>query len=72
MAGKSISTLLYTFLMSVVGLALTPTVADSVTTAVENLTGASADILALFPLFWVLMMIGIPIASVYVYMKEGE
>lgn len=68
--GKSISLLLYTFLMSIVGLGLTPTVSSSVATAVAQLTGASADILGLFPLFWVLMMIGIPIGAVYIYMKE--
>lgn len=69
MANVNLSGLIFTFLLSIVGLALTPVVAESVDTAVANLTGAAATILALFPLFWVIMMIAIPIAAVVVWLK---
>lgn len=69
MADKNLSGLIFTFLLSIVGLALTPVVAESVDTAVANLTGAAATILDLFPLFWVIMMIAIPIAAVVVWLK---
>ena len=70
MADKNLSGLIFTFLLSIVGLALTPVVAESVETAVANLTGAAATILDLFPLFWVIMMIAIPIAAVVVWLKQ--
>jgi hypothetical protein len=59
------------FVVSVIGLALTPTVASLVTTSVGNLSAYSSaqDILELFPLFWVILMIAIPIVAVGLYFK---
>lgn len=63
-------------LILVVGLALTPTIVDLVTTSVaggsgvDNLTGAAAAIVNLVPLFWVLLMIGVVLAGVIVWLKN--
>jgi len=63
-------------LILVVGLALTPTVVELVTTAVaggsgvDNLTGAAAAICGLVPLFWILLMIGVVLAGVIVWLKN--
>lgn len=59
------------FLVSVVGLVLTPTIAEQVDLAVVNLTGPAATVLELFPLFWVFMIIGLPIGGIYLTLK-GE
>jgi uncharacterized membrane protein (DUF106 family) len=67
---KGIAGVIMTFLISVVGLVLTPTVQDLVDDAVGNLTGPAQDILDLFPLFWVIMLIGIPIGAIYLYFKD--
>lgn len=58
------------FLLSIVGLALSPTIQTSVDLAVANFTGAAATILELFPLFWAMLMVAIPIAYVIVWLKE--
>mgnify|MGYP006909289244 CR=1 FL=1 len=59
------------FLLVIVGLALTPTVASSVDTATANLSGASATLIALVPMFWVIMLIGILVAYVAQWLKAG-
>ncbi|MHC4371224.1 MAG: hypothetical protein ACYS76_04565 [Planctomycetota bacterium] len=73
MTKKNISGLISVFLLAVVGLALTPTIQEMVTgvtgTGGNNLTGAGQDIMALFPLFWVILMIAIPVAYVAVWLK---
>ena len=79
---KSISGLLKILILSVVGLALTPTLQENVANVTHanngtagvpaggnNLTGASRTILALFPLFWAILMIAIPVAYVAVWLK---
>ena len=52
-----------TFLFMIVGIALTPTVQEQVTLVTgvggNNLTGAALAIMALVPLFWVILIIGI-------------
>ncbi len=64
-------------LILVVGLALTPTVVELVATAVgggqgaDNVTGAAAAIIALVPLFWVILMIGVVLAGVVVWLRSG-
>lgn len=68
MANK-VSDLFMTFLLMIIGLALTPTVATSTTTAVAALTGASATLAGLIPLFWVVIVLAIGIAAIYVQMK---
>lgn len=69
MAEKSLGGLIMVFLLSIVGLALSPTVASSVTTAAANFTGAASTILELFPLFWAMLMVAIPIAYVIVWLR---
>lgn len=65
-------------LILVVGLALTPTVVDLVATAVgggsgaANVTGAAAAIIALVPLFWVILMVGVVLAGVVVWLRSGS
>ena len=65
--------ILTTFLLMIVALALTPTVQENVTnvtgTGGINLTGAALSIAALVPLFWVLVIIGIGAAAIYVQFK---
>jgi len=58
-----------TFLLIIIGLALTPTVATSTTTAAAALTGAAATLCNLVPLFWVVIILAIGIAAVYVQIK---
>lgn len=70
MAEKSLGGLIMVFLLAIVGLALSPTIASSVDTAVANFTGAAATILELFPLFWAMLMIAIPVAYVIVWLRE--
>lgn len=69
---KGLGGLMFVFLLSVVGLSLTPTVQDMVDDAVANLTAgsAAATLLNLFPLFWVILLIAIPIAAIYTWMHE--
>ena len=70
----SIGGLIGLFLLSIIGLALTSTVVDSVVgvTGVggSNLTGAALTIMQLFPLFWVILMIAIPVAGIAVWLKQ--
>ena len=63
-------------LILVVGLALTPTIVGLVGTAVaggsgvDNVTGAAAAIIALVPLFWVILMIGVVLAGLIVWLRS--
>jgi hypothetical protein len=67
-AALSIKALILLFLVAVVGLALTPTITSSVTSAAVNMTGAALQLMNLFPLFWVILMIAIPVAGVTKYL----
>jgi hypothetical protein len=62
-----------TFLLMVIALALTPTIQSSVTsvtgTGAGNLTGAALALAGLIPLFWVIIILAIGIAAVYVEIK---
>ena len=71
---KSIGGLISLFLLCVVGMALTPIIQEQVTAitgaGVGNLTGSAKTIMLMFPLFWVILMIAIPVAGVAVYLKN--
>ena len=71
---KSIGGLISLFLLCVVGMALTPIVQEQVTAitgaGTGNLTGSAKTIMLMFPLFWVILMIAIPVAGVAVYLKN--
>ena len=71
---KSIGGLISLFLLAVVGLALTPVIVESVVsvtgTGGDNLTGGAKTIMELFPLFWVILMIAIPVAGIAVWLKQ--
>ncbi|MHC4573392.1 MAG: hypothetical protein ACYS76_04560 [Planctomycetota bacterium] len=77
MAKLNIGKLIAVFLMAVVGLAFTPTIQEMVTgstgvanaTWPGNLSGASSDIMTLFPLFWTILMIAIPVAYVTLQLR---
>lgn len=71
-SGKDIGGLFMTFLLMIVGLALTPTVQSSVTTAAASLTGASLALINLVPLFWVIIILAIGVAAVYVQLKGSS
>jgi len=73
---KNLAGLISVFLLSIVGLALTPTVQAQVTTLTTtgssgagNLTGSAAAIMNLFPMFWVILMIAIPTAYIAVWLR---
>jgi len=69
---NKMTSLFMTFLLMIIGLALTPTVASSVTTAAAaaGIVGtAAATLLGLVPLFWVVIILAIGIAAVYAQMK---
>ena len=89
--GRTMTGLLTIFLISIVGLALTPSIksnVDHVTSiddtdrpgysAKENATGIIGDnltrgsarnILLLFPMFWVILMIAIPVTYVTLWLR---
>jgi len=71
---NSVAELFITFLLIVIALALTPTVQSSVTavtgTGTGNLTGPALALAGLIPLFWVIIIIAIGVAAVYVQLKD--
>ena len=74
MAGEgkiSSGVIIAAFVVMIIGLALTPTIA-SLTTAsaalLVNFTSAQ-DILELIPLFWAILMLAIPVAAIGLYFK---
>jgi len=73
MAKQSLAGLITVFLIAIVGLALTPTVVSSVSaitgTGSDNLTGAALALMNIFPLFWTILMIAIPVAYIAVWLK---
>lgn len=81
---KNISGLLKVFILAIVGLALTPTISENVAYITHanngtagfpaggnNLTGSARTILVLFPLFWVILMIAIPVAYVALWLRAS-
>ena len=67
---NKMTNLFMTFLLMIIALALTPTVATSSTTAAASLTGAAATLVGLVPLFWIVIILAIGIAAVYMQMKS--
>ena len=82
---KSMAGLILVFIMAVVGLAFTPSISEAVTlithvnngtagfppTGTGNLTGAARTVVALFPLFWVIGLIAIPVYYVRMWLKSN-
>ena len=70
---KDLSGILMTFLFMLIGLALTPTITEQVAgvTGVggNNLTGAALAIANLIPLFWVILILAIGVASIVIWLK---
>jgi len=72
---KNLGGLITVFLISMVGLALTPTVQAQVTLLIAsgsgkgNLTGSAKAIMELFPMFWIILMISIPVFYIGVWLK---
>jgi hypothetical protein len=65
----SISSVIAIFLPSVVGLSLTPTVQSTVNTTANAMAVGSAQrtLIELFPMFWSIYLIGIPVSAIAVY-----
>jgi len=61
----SIGSIFNTFLLMLLGIALTPTVQSTVDSQLVNLTGAAGAIADLIPLIWIFLVIGIGAAAVY-------
>ena len=70
---KDLSGILMTFLFMLIGLALTPTITEQVTAVTgvggNNLTGAALAIAGLIPLFWVILILAIGVASIVVWLR---
>lgn len=60
-----------TLVMIIIGLALTPVVQTTVTSAIGgNMSGTTgATLLALVPLFWVISIIGMGVAAIYYFFR---
>lgn len=73
MAKFNMGQLFITFLLIIIGLALTPTVQQQVTAVTgaggNNLTGAALALANLIPLFWVIVIVAVGVAAVYVQFK---
>lgn len=73
-ASTGLGGIIVTFLIMIVGLALTPTVVEEVGsitgTGDDNLTGAALSIGELIPLFWILLIVAVGVAAMYVQFKE--
>jgi len=74
--GKNMQGLLAILVLSIVGLALSPAIQAQVTTILAtgssgdlNMTGSARAIIGLFPMFWVILMIAIPVAYIAVWLK---
>lgn len=69
----SLGGLLNCFLLTIIGLALTPTVQSSITAVTGagagNLTGSALALMGIFPLFWTVLMIAIPVAYIALWMR---
>jgi hypothetical protein len=61
--------LIASFVVTVIALALTPTVASLTTTSAANLSAyASAqDIIELIPLFWAILALAVPVVAIGLY-----
>ena len=74
---KDLSGIIALLLIVVVALALTPTITGLVATAVaggsgvDNLTGAAAAIVALVPLFWIIMIIAVALVGIKAWLQNG-
>ena len=72
MANVNMGELFMTFLLMIVGLALTPTIGTSAAAAAAatGIVGtAAATLVALVPLFWVIIILAIGVAAVYIQLK---
>jgi len=74
---KNIGGLISILVLSIVGLALTPSINALVTTTIAtgasgnlNMSATSRAILGLFPLFWVILMLSIPVAYIAIWLKN--
>ena len=66
--GIGIGDIIKVFLPSVVGLALTETVNNQVGNATVNMSaGATRTMLELFPMFWIIYLIGIPVTAIAIW-----
>jgi len=71
MAKSDMGSIFTTFLLIILGLALTPQVADSVAASLGgNVTGTAAAILPLVTVMWVFLVLGIGAAAVYHQFKQ--
>jgi len=65
----NIRNVLMTFILSIFGIALTPTIQEQVTgitgTGGNNLTGSAKSLMELTPMLWVVGILGINLAMVY-------
>ena len=66
-----IQTIFMTLITIIIGLALTPIVQTTVTSAIGgNMSGTTgATLLALVPLFWVISIIGMGVAAIYYFFR---
>jgi len=70
LAKANLGGIIVTFILIILGLALTPTVADSAAAATGgNVTGVAATMVGLIPMFWVIIILSVGVAAVYAQFK---
>jgi hypothetical protein len=65
------SAIIASFVVAIIGLALTPTIATLTTSSSANLSTYSSaqDIIELLPLFWAILVLAIPVVAIGLYFK---
>lgn len=70
----NLASIVMTFILILVGIALTPTIQEEVTGVTgsggNNLTGAANTMMGLVPLFWAILVISLGIVAVYVQFRK--
>jgi len=76
---KGMSGLLKILVLSLVGLAVSPAIQSQVTTITASgssgdlnlsLAGSTRALITLFPMFWVILMIAIPVTAIALWLKS--
>jgi predicted PurR-regulated permease PerM len=72
----SMGKLFIAFILIIIGVALTPTIVEQVGdvtgTGGNNLTGSAAALMSLLPMFWVIGILGVAVALIYLSFKESS
>ena len=71
----SMGRLFIAFILIIIGIALTPTVVEQVADVTgdggNNLTGSASALMSLLPMFWVIGILGVAVALIYLSFKDS-